>query len=349
MYVFDRAPLLIYWEMTRACDLTCRHCRAEAIPLAHPQELSTAEAEAMLREARRFGSPLPHLVFTGGDPLRRNDLFDLIEHARSLDFGVSLAPSATVLLDRAVIGRLAGAGVQSMSLSIDGSTPERHDGFRGVVGTFATTLAAARWIREASIPLQLNTLVTAETLGDLPDLYALMRRLDIMRWSLFFLIAVGRGRVLQEITPVESERLFHWLLDLGREAPFPIKTTEATHYRRVAYARMRRAGMEDAAIARTSVGRGFGIRDGNGIMFISHIGAVYPSGFLPVAAGNVRWASLVDLYRSSPLFVRLRDITQLGGKCGQCSFAAICGGSRARAYAWTGDVMASDPLCPYEP
>jgi len=347
-YVFDRAPLLIYWEMTRACDLACRHCRAEAIALPHPDELTTEEARALLRDARHFGPPLPHLVFTGGDPLKRADLFEVIGEARRLGFGVSLAPSGTALLSADVIRRLS-AGIQSMSLSIDGSTAERHDAFRGVPGTFATTLQAAQWVRAAGIPLQINTLVTAETLDDLPHLYRLMQTLDIMRWSLFFLISVGRGRVLQEISPAESERLFHWLLDLGREAPFPIKTTEATHYRRVAYTRMRRAGMDEAAIARTPVGRGFGVRDGNGIMFVSHTGAVYPSGFLPVTAGSVRQASLVDLYRSSPLFTRLRDVTQLTGKCGVCPFAAICGGSRARAYAWTGDSMASDPLCPYQP
>ncbi len=348
-YVFSRAPLLIYWEVTRACDLACRHCRAEAVAARHPGELSTEQGRAMLREARRFGQPLPHLVITGGDPLKRPDLCDLIAAAVELGFGVSLAPSGTVLLTREVIGRLAAAGTQSMSLSLDGSTAERHDAFRGVPGCFDVTLQAARWVRAARIPLQINTLVTAETLEDLPDLYALLRGLDIMRWSLFFLISVGRGRLLREITPGQSERLFHWLLDLSRDAPFAIKTTEATHYRRVAVVRMRAAGMDDAAIARTPVGRGFGVRDGNGIMFVSHTGEVYPSGFLPLAAGNVRASSIVDLYRAAPLFVRLRDVDRLSGKCGDCSFKAICGGSRARAYAWTGDEMGSDPLCPYQP
>ncbi len=348
-YVFAPAPMLIYWEMTRACDLACRHCRAEAIALRHPNELSTAEGRAMLRQALEFGPPLPHLVFTGGDPLKRPDLMDLTAEATTLGFSVSLAPSGTTLLSAEAIRGLAAAGIQSMSLSLDGSTAARHDAFRGVPGCFEMTLAAAHRIREAGIPLQINTLVTAETLADLPNIYTLMRDLSIMRWSLFLLIAVGRGRVLQEITPAESERLFNLLLSLGREAPFAIKTTEAPHYRRVAHRRMRAAGMDDAAIAATPVGRGFGIRDGNGIMFVSHTGDVYPSGFLPVVAGNVRASSVVDLYRGSPVFSRLRDVTQLTGKCGLCSFASICGGSRARAYAWTGDYMASDPLCPYQP
>ena len=348
-YVFAHAPMLIYWEMTRACDLACRHCRAEAIALRHPHELSTAEGRTMLRQALEFGPPLPHVVFTGGDPLKRPDLMDLIAEGTGLGFGVSLAPSGTTLLSAEAIRGLAAAGIQSMSLSLDGSTATRHDAFRGVPGCFETTLAAARWIREAGIPLQINTLVTAETLADLPDTYALMRDLSIMRWSLFLLISVGRGRVLQEITPAESERLFNWLLSLGREAPFAIKTTEAPHYRRIAHTRMRAAGMDDAALAATPVGRGFGVRDGNGIMFVSHTGDVYPAGFLPVIAGNVRSGSIVELYRSSPIFTLLRDVTQLTGKCGICSFVSICGGSRARAYAWTGDYMASDPLCPYQP
>ncbi len=304
----------------------------------------------MLQEALGFGAPLPHFVFTGGDPFKRADLFELIKHARGLGFGVSLAPSGTPLLTREAVRRLAGAGVQTISLSIDGSTPERHDEFRGVPGCFALTLEAARWIRDAGIPLQLNTLVTAETLADLPPLADLMGRLGIVRWSLFFLIRVGRGRQgLREISPGQSERLFHWLYELAAKAPFAIKTTEATHYRRVALTRLRAEGLDDAAIADTSVGRGFGIRDGNGIMFVSHLGEVYPSGFLPVVAGNVREASLVDLYRSSPAFVRLRDVTHFQGKCGRCEFVALCGGSRARAYAATGDYLASDPLCAYHP
>jgi radical SAM protein len=348
--VFARGPQLVYWEMTRACDLACRHCRAEAIARRHPYELSTDDGRSMLEAALGFGAPLPHFVFTGGDPFKRADLFALIEHARALGLGVSLAPSGTPLLTRAAVERLAAAGIQTISLSLDGSNPERHDGFRGVPGCYDTTLRAADWIRAAGIPLQINTLVTGDSLADLPAIADLVGLLGAVRWSLFFLIPVGRGRQgLPQIDAVQAERLFRWLLDLGERVPFAIKTTEATHYRRVAVKRLRAAGLDDAAIARTPVGRGFGIRDGNGIMFVSHTGDVYPSGFLPLAAGNVRTTSLVELYRASPLFVRLRDTAALDGKCGRCEFADLCGGSRARAYAATGDSMASDPLCPYEP
>jgi radical SAM protein with 4Fe4S-binding SPASM domain len=194
-----------------------------------------------------------------------------------------------------------------------------------------------------------NTLVTDTTLPDLPAVYELLAGLGILRWSLFFLIPVGRGEVLREITPGDSERLGHWLYGLAREAPFQVKTTEATHYRRIAITRMRAQGLDEAAIAASSVGRGFGIRDGNGIVFVRHDGVVYPSGFLPLATGNVRADDLVTLYREHPVFVGLRDVTSFKGRCGRCAYAQVCGGSRARAYARTGDERESDPLCPYVP
>lgn len=348
-FVFSRAPLLVYWELTRACDLACLHCRAEAVPDRHPLELSTEEGRGLLRDAVRFGPPLPHWVLTGGDPSKRPDLMTLVAEARALGFGVSLAPSATPLVTREAVRELARAGIQAISLSLDGSTAERHDALRGITGCFDLTLRLARWVRQEGITLQVNTLVTRHTAEDLPALYELVRGLDVGRWSLFFLIRVGRGRLLEELSPEQAEALCHWLFELSGTAPFAIKTTEAPHFRRVALLRMLRAGMSLEEILRTPVARGFGVRDGNGIVFVSHTGEVYPSGFLPLRVGNVRQQSLVELYQSSEWFVRLRDTDRLGGKCGRCPFRDICGGSRARAYAHTGDPMASDPLCPYEP
>ncbi|MFN4218564.1 MAG: TIGR04053 family radical SAM/SPASM domain-containing protein [Candidatus Bipolaricaulia bacterium] len=347
--VFSEAPMLVYWELTRACDLACKHCRAEAIAHRDPGELSTAEAKTLLGQLRSFGTPAPHLVMTGGDPLKRPDLFELIEHAIHLGLKVSIAPSGTNNLTRDVIAHFKACGVQSMSLSLDGSTAEKHDAFRGVAGCFAWTLQAARYAHEEGLPLQINTLVTADTAEDLPHIYELLKGLGIMRWSLFFLVAVGRGRLLRELTPARCEALHHWLYDLSKEAPFAVKTTEAPHFRRVAFLRMRAEGLDVMSIRRTSFGMGFGIRDGNGIMFISHVGQVYPSGFLPLAAGNVRQRSPVEIYRNADLFISIRDIDRLKGKCGRCEFKAICGGSRARAYASTRDYLESDPLCPYQP
>jgi radical SAM protein len=348
-YVYDRAPMLIYWELTRACDLACRHCRAEAVVDPDPDELTTEEARAVLGQIAGFGPPLPHVVFTGGDPLKRTDLFTLVEEATRLGLGASLAPSGTTLLTRDALRRLRAAGLQSASLSLDGPTADRHDAFRGVPGCFDVTMRAAGWAVEAGIPLQINTLVTAETAVDLPAIYALLTSQRIVRWSLFFLIAIGRGVGLRELDPEAAERLMEWLYDLTAAAPFAIKTTEAPHFRRVALGRMRAAGLDGAAIRRSSIGRGFGVRDGNGIMFISRSGDVTPSGFLPLRAGDVRTASLSDLYRASPLFVSLRDVSRLRGRCGRCEFKAICGGSRARAFARTGNALESDPLCPYVP
>ena len=348
-YLFTRSPMLVYWETTLSCPLACRHCRATAMPDRDPTELTTAEGLTMLDRIMGFGRPYPHVVFTGGDPLRRPDLETLIAAATERGIGASLAPAATPEMTRERLAALKAAGVQTMSFSIDGSDAARHDGFRGVPGTFDATITAVGWAHEVGLPLQVNTLVTDETLADLPAVYDLMLTLGIIRWSLFFLITTGRGTALREVSPVEGERLNNWLYDLSKVAPFQIKTTEAMHYRRVAIRRMRAEGMTDAEIFETSVGRGFGVRDGNGIMFVSHDGFVSPSGFLPVQVGNVRNDDIVALYRDHPVFTSLRDTSQYKGRCGSCPYVQYCGGSRARAYAWTGDVLETDPLCPFVP
>jgi len=348
-YDFAENPMLVYWEMTQACALACRHCRAEAMPKPHPLELNHDESKALLRQIAAFGQPLPHLILTGGDPLMRTDLFDLIDYATALGLQVSITPSATQNLTHEVIARLKAHGIRSLGLSLDGSTAARHEAVRGVEGCFAWTIEAVRAAAELDLSVQINTLVASETADDLPAIYELIKGLKVMRWSLFFLIPIGRGRVLQEVSPHRGEELMNWLYDLSHVAPFAIKTTEAPFYRRIALNRMRREGLTAEQIQRTSVYHGFGIRDGRGIMFVSHAGEVYPSGFLPAAAGNVRHSSPMEIYRNSDLFISIRDTNRLKGKCGRCEFKVICGGSRARAYAHTGDYLASDPLCPYQP
>jgi len=342
--LFDRAPMLIYWEVTRACDLACRHCRAEAQPQRHPLELSTEEGLRLLEQLRAFGDPPPHLVFTGGDPLKRPDLFTWMEV--SLGFLTAITPSGTYALTRDAVHRFKEVGIWMMSVSVDGSTPERHDGIRQVPGSFAQTVQAIRWAKEAGIPLQINTLVCAETYDDIPNVGRLLAELEVERWSLFFLVHTGRGKVLGDITPEQGERLLHWLFDYSREAPYAIKTTEAHHYRRVA---LERARAENGKKGAQGLRRGFGIRDGSGVMFISHIGEIYPAGFLPITVANVRTSDPVDVYRDDPLFRALRDANRFAGKCGVCEYRHICGGSRARAYAVTGDPLESDPFCPYVP
>lgn len=346
---FSESPMLVYWEMTQACALACRHCRAEAALFRHPQELGREESKSLLRQIAAFGDPLPHVILTGGDPLMREDLYDLVDEANAMGLSLSITPAATPNLTRDVIARLKAHGIQSLGLSVDGSTPERHEAVRGVKGCFDWTLDAARIATELDIPVQINTLVSEETADDLPGVYDLLRTVQVMRWSLFFLIGVGRGRVLQPVSPQRGEELMNWAYDLARVAPFAVKTTEAPSYRRIALIRMRQEGQTPDQIKRTSVYHGFGIRDGHGVVFVSNTGDIYPAGFLPYTAGNVRRETLTEAYRHSPLFRALHDPNQYKGKCGRCEYRVICGGSRARAFAYTNDPLESDPFCPYEP
>ncbi len=348
-YIFKEKPMLIYWEITQACDLACKHCRAEAIPNRHPLELTFDEAVNIVDEITKFGRPYPHIVLTGGDIMHRPDIFDIIAYIKRKGLNVSVSPSATKRLDYEAIKEFKRLGVHSISLSLDGSDSTKHDEFRGVSGCFEWTIKAMENTINVGIPLQINTLVSAETFEDIPNIYDMLRNFPILRWSVFFLVETGRGKNLKSITPSQAEYLLNRLYEWMKEAEFAIKTTECMHFRRVVYSRMVSEGYKHGEILRSPGGRGFGIRDGNGIMFISHIGEVYPSGFLPISAGNVRGKSPVHIYRESRLFNDLRDPDKFKGKCGRCEFRYICGGSRARAFASTGNPLESDPLCPYIP
>ncbi len=346
---YSQTPLNIYWEMTQACALTCRHCRAEAMPGPHSNELTFEESVQFLRQIPEFGNPLPQLILTGGDPLERKDLFPLIDEARRLGIGVSITPAATPVFTREVLVRLKEHGVEGLGLSLDGSTPERHDSIRGVPGTFERTLNAIRWAQELEMPLQVNTLVAEETAGDIPAVFELLKPYAVSRWSLFFLISVGRGKVLQALSPEEGEKLMGWAFDISRTAPFVIATTEAPSYRRVALEQMRAKGMTGEEIKHSGAYRSFEIRDGHGIMFVSNTGDVCPAGFLPLVVGSIRKDRVADLYRNAPIFRSLHDPTQFEGRCGICEYNALCGGSRSRAYGATGNLLATDPLCDYIP
>ncbi len=344
-YVFEHAPARVYWELTRACDLACRHCRAEAMPSRASDELDTAECERVLDDLAAAGHPRPHVILTGGDPLKRPDLLHLVRAAVARGLDVSVAPSATVNLTRDFVHALKAAGVTAMSLSIDGPDAARHDGLRGILGCFGWTLAAAARISGAGIPLQINTLVSAETAPYLERIGDLVARIGAARWSLFFLVQVGRGRALGQLTPRECEATLDWVADNATRWPFVLTTTEAPHYRRIAVQRQRAAGRPAAEIQASPLARGFGIRDGNGILFIGANGDVMPSGFLPVVAGNVRTTNVLELYRDQSLFRALRTPRMFAAPCGPCTFALVCGGSRARAWAATGSPLGADPLC----
>ncbi len=334
------APRRVYWELTRACGLACKHCRAEALHQRLPDELGTEEAFGVLRSLAS-ARPTPAVILTGGDPLERPDFWEILDYARSLELHVDVAPSATRKLTREVILQLGARGVGAMSLSLDGSTPERHDDLRGISGCYEMTMAAAAHIAEAGIPLQVNTLVTADTLADMPAIHDVVGTMRAKRWSLFFLVTTGRGSVLPQIEPGQAEELLQWVCRLGRSSGFVVAATEAPMYRRVLLSL--RGLPPDAPIP------GAGMRDGNGILFVSYRGDVMPSGFLPTIVGNVRESDALTLYRESPLMRDLRRPDGFGGRCGVCAYREVCGGSRGRAFAATGDPLGEDPLCVYQP
>lgn len=285
------------------------------------------------------------LILTGGDPLMRRDALDLVRAAADAGLHVGLSPSATPLLLRADFRELKEAGVQRISLSLDGATRETHDAFRGVPGTYDRTIEAVRRAHEAGLGLQINTTLTRDNLGEYEAFKRLMFELKPAMWSVFLLVPTGRAGLDALPGAIGIERIFEDMADLVGNAPFAVKTTEGHHFRRVLIQR-RGGGM---ARSRPGLGSPAGIRDGRGVMFVSHTGDVSPSGFLPIVCGNVRVTHPAEIYRHHPLFVSLRDSDALGGKCGRCEFRTLCGGSRARAYGVTGDPFAADPACSYEP
>lgn len=364
----DERPFLVFVELTRACALACRHCRAEAVADPDPDELGTAEIAAVLDDLGSLGSPRPHVIFTGGDPLRRADLEELVARAAENHLAVGVSPAGTPLASARRLGRLRAAGASVVSLSLDGATAESHDAFRRVSGSFAWTLDACAAARASGLRLQVNTTVCRETVLELPALARRVHGLGANLWSLFFLVPVGRARAMGALSASETEDVLAFVAQLS--ALLPVKTTEAPAYRRVVqqaahertselarrlWARLHTDWPEAAA----QIGSGapaparrrapLAVGDGRGVVFVSRTGLVQPSGFLPLVAGSVRAAPLSSIYRHSPLLRSLRDPAALGGRCRSCPYAAVCGGSRSMAYARSGDPLAEDPSCPYDP
>ncbi len=456
---FNLAPFIVIWEVTRACDLKCVHCRAEAIVQRHPLELSFKEGCTLIDQIREFGKPL--FVITGGDPLKRPDIYDLIRYGDEKGLRVALTPSGTQLMQPAVIKKFKTSGLSRLAVSLDGSCKEIHDTFRKVDGSFDWTVESIKEARRQDIPVQINTTVCKHNLKDVQPIAELLARLDVCLWSVFFLVPTGRGLRSDIVSAREHEDVFNQLYDLSKTMPYDIKTTAAQHYRRVVVQRRRqevaelvaqgktpdeaarvvqlasvpkaipkdnyepggwsstqrgmgkqedaaakgappRATGEDAAALKAKIDRmraggapefviakleaqlyaaegksadgsgapiefltrqdtaradaaldigraAKGVNDGNGFVFIDHIGLVYPSGFLPLVVGDVRKTSLVDIYRDSPVMKQLRDYPTLKGKCSWCDFRDICGGSRSRSFGVTGDFLASEPYCSYFP
>ena len=350
---FNERPFIAIWEVTQACDLACVHCRASAQPERHPEELTTAEGKRLIDQIASWKVPV--FVLTGGDPIKRPDLFELVSYARTVGVRVSLTPSATPLLTRDVVIRLKEAGLARLAVSMDGASAATHDAFRGLSGSFARTLDAVRWANEVGLPVQINTTFSRRNIGEIDQIVSLMEELRIALWSVFFLVPTGRGKLNDLLSAEEFEGVFEKLYRLSRSATFDIKTTEAQHYRRFVLQKKvaeKQSGTMPVGVrvSTDEIGRApRGLNDGKGFVFISHKGEVFPSGFLPTSAGSIRERPLETIYRESPLFRNLRDVSQLEGKCGACEFKQICGGSRARAHALTGNPFGEEPCCSYVP
>lgn len=345
---FDKAPFLVLWELTRACDLACRHCRAEAWTGRNPGELSKAEGYDLLKQIRDMGGPL--VVLTGGDPLKNPYAYDYIEEGTRLGIRMTMTPSATPLLTPEAVAKMASKGLSRMAVSLDGPDAATHDAFRGVKGSFDLTWRAIEAAHANNLPIQINSTMCRVNAPDFDRMADFVAKAKATLWSVFFVVPVGRASFADELSAEEFEELFEKMSRLAATASFDIKSTAAPHYRRFLLqektkSRGRIVGLPENGPWRAARG----VNDGNGLVFVSHTGEVYPSGFLPITAGNIRQMPLAKIYQESELFTSLRDVDRLEGKCGACEFKKVCGGSRARAYAFTGNPLAEEPCCSYQP
>lgn len=381
-------PFIVIWEVTRACQLACVHCRADAMPLRDPLELTTDQGRRLLDEIASLGAPRPLVVLTGGDPFERPDLADLVAHGTAAGLSMSLSPSVTPRFTRPVLEKLRDVGAKAVSISLDGATATTHDAFRQTSGVFDATEEAMALVGDLGLRLQINTTVTADNVHELPRILRQVLDVGAALWSVFFLVPTGRGSLLNPLTAHQTEEVMHWLHEVSELVA--IKTTEGPHYRRLAVQReLAGATGSDAGAGDEPTGRAeipaalddtfpvgelrrqlradtaavltgheprrrssrppIDVNSGKGFAFVDHVGTVYPSGFLPVSVGSVRERAFLDIYRNAALMRQLRDPDALGGKCGRCEFRHICAGSRSHAYAVTGDALAEDPNCAYQP
>jgi len=362
-------PRLIFWESTAGCNLACIHCRrTTVVDQLLPQDLTAAEAFSLIDQIAAFARPI--FVLSGGEPLFRPDIFDIARHAADAGLIVALATNAT-LVDASTARRISQDGIRRVSVSLDGPDAATHDLFRGP-GAFEQALAGMEHLRAAGVPYQINTTVARHNVGQMPETLHMAKALGAVGLHLFLLVPVGCGVEIapdQQITPAEYEGVLNWLYDAEQQGGIELKATCAPHYFRITRQRQsaaRRLGV--AAVAPDSQRRqehagGGGARHapsamnamtkgclaGSGVCFVSHRGEVFPCGYLPLEAGNVRRQAFRDIWENSPLFAELRDPDRLAGKCGRCEFKQVCGGCRARAYGMTGEHLGEEPFCTYEP
>lgn len=358
---YDVNPFIVIWEVTRACQLKCVHCRADAQLTPDPRELTHEEGINLIDQIYEMDNPM--LVFSGGDCMMREDLFELADYAVKKGMRVSMTPSATPNVTKEKMQRAKEVGLSRWGLSLDAPTAEIHDKFRGVPGSFDLTIEKIKYLNELGMPLQINTVISRYNYDHLEQMSKLVEELGAVMWYIFLLVPTGRGQMDACITPAEHEKVFRWLYQLSKTAPYDIKTTAAQHYRRVVLQEKARDHLIEKGDIRyeDSITTDFasmhdglkrapkGVNDGNGFVFVNHIGDVMPSGLLPIVGGNVRDTSLAEIYREAKVFKDLRQPANYKGKCGVCEFNKICGGSRSRTYAVTGDYMESEPFCVYIP
>ena len=359
---YAQRPMLVFWETTRACLLACKHCRASATAQALPGELSTAEGKEFIDQVAGFGRPYPILVLTGGDCLLRPDIFELVDYATSLGIPVALSPSVTPMLTPEMIQKIVDSGVKAVSISLDGSRAETHEGVRGIPGHFEKTVDAIRALSAAGLTVQINTTVMRTNVNELAEVAQIVKEAGAHIWEVFFLVQVGRGEVTEAVSADEHEDICNFLYDASQYG-FIVRTVEAPFFRRIVNRRIagdpapetdlyRKLSTQLITLMGTPTNRlrahTTATRDGKGIVFIAYDGEVYPAGFLPHGLGNIRTKSIASIYQDNPLLVQIRS-SNFSGRCGYCEYADLCGGSRARAFAATGDALGEDPACAYIP
>jgi AdoMet-dependent heme synthase len=339
---------LVAWEITRNCNLECVHCRAAATKGPYTGELDTKAGFKLLDQMAELGEPI--VILTGGEPLLRQDIFEIAEYGTKKNLRMVMAPNGTLITDK-IAKKLIDAGIKRISISLDGASKEIHDKFRGVKGAFDSALGGIQHAKNAGIEFQINTTITKANLDQIPAIQQLAIDLGAVAHHIFLLVPTGRGKYIinQEITSIEYEETLNWFYDQKDKTPLQLKATCAPHYYRILRQRAKKEGKAVTfqthgldAVTRGCLG-------GTGFCFISHRGIVQPCGFLDITCGDVTRESFVEIWKNSKIFKELRNFDELKGKCGVCEYKKVCGGCRARAYEATGDYLAEEPLCSYSP
>jgi heme b synthase len=344
----DTPLRLVAWETTRNCNLACKHCRASADLGPFDGELDTAAAFRLLDQIAELGRPI--VILTGGEPLLRDDIFDIARYGTDKGLRMVMAPNGTLITPEHA-RNMAASGIKRISVSLDGATREKHDDFRGVPGAFEGALRGIELAKEAGIEFQINTTISKLNLDQIPKIQALAVKLGAVAHHIFLLVPTGRGKYMigQEIDAREYEETLNWFYDQRDKTPLQLKATCAPHYYRILRQRAREEGKKVTFESHGLDAVTRGCLGGCGFCFISHRGVVQPCGFLQVDSGNVTRESFADIWRGSKVFLALRNYDDLKGKCGECEYKRVCGGCRARAFEATGDMMDAEPLCSYRP